>query len=209
MRAERAFRSPSFFRRNRPKIPCTWPDNPTHAASFSRQFSPQHSPVARLFRGKRGLFCPQRPPSPPFCPPERPVLPQCRPFFARRAPGWSHGLPRFCPGPGARAHPRDPGSPVCAAFLPARARFRPPCAARTPEGCPARRRNRPAVHRQPARCRRPPPEGQPAAPPRHSLGAGNPDCRGRLSRFAVKKCATPGGIRSLGMTGKRPPPPLA
>lgn len=200
MRAERAFRSPSFFRRNRPKIPCTWPDNPTHAASFSRQFSPQHSPVARLFRGKRGLFCPQRPPSPPFCPPERPVLPQCRPFFARRAPGWSHGLPRFCPGPRRPRTPRDPGSPVCAAFLPARARFRPPCAARTPEGSPAAETTPPCAACPPVAAARRPKVGPPP-PPRHSLGADNPDCRGRLSRFAVKKCATPRGDQIPGHDG--------
>ena len=61
--------------------------------------------------------------------------------------------------------------------------------------------DRPAVRRQPARCRRPPPEGQPAALPKHSLGAGNPDCRGRLSRFAVKKCATPRGDQIPGHDG--------
>ena len=133
MRVKRLFRSPSFFRRNRPKIPCTWPNNPTRPASFLRQFSPQHSPVARLFRGKKGLFCPQRPPYPPFCPPERPVLPRRRPFFARRAPGWRPGLPRFCPGPRRpRTHPGTPEAPACAAFLPARTHFCPPCAASPP-----------------------------------------------------------------------------
>lgn len=111
MRAERLFRSPQLFRRNRPKIPCTWPNNPTRPASFLRQFSPQHSPVARLFRGKKGLFCPQRPPYPPFCPPERPVLPRRRPFFARRAPGWSPGLPRFCPGLRRLRTPSGPRKP--------------------------------------------------------------------------------------------------
>ena len=94
MRVKRLFRSPSFFRRNRPKIPCTWPNNPTRPASFLRQFSPQHSPVARLFRGKKGLFCPQR-----------------RPFFARRAPGWRPGLPRFCPGPRRPRTPLGPRKP--------------------------------------------------------------------------------------------------
>ena len=129
MRAERAFRSPQLFRRNRPKIPCTWPDNPTHAASFSRQFSPQHSPVARLFRGKRGLFCPQRPPSPPFCPPERPVLPQRRPFFCPARARMEPRLARFCPRP---RRPRTPPGPlksrVCGFF--ARPRPLPPAVRR-------------------------------------------------------------------------------
>ena len=199
---EKAFSKPQLFPPKPPEDSLKVPNNPTHPASFLRQFSPQHSPVARLFRGKKGLFCPQRPPYPPFCPPERPVLPRLRPFFARRAPGWRPGLPPVLPEPPAPAHtPGTPEPPACAAFLPARTRFCPPCAARTPEGCPARRRNHPAVRRQPARCRRPPPEGQPAAPPRHSLGAGNPDCRGRLSHFAVEKCAPLGADQIPGHDG--------
>lgn len=171
MRAERLFRSPQLFRRNRPKIPCTWPNNPTRPASFLRQFSPQHNPVARLFRGKKGFFCPQRPPYPLFCPPERPVLPRRRPFFCPARARMEPRLAPVLPGTPAPAHTLGtPEAPACAAFLPARARFRPPCAARTPEGCPARRRNRPAVRRQPARCRRPPPEGQP--PPRRGTALG-------------------------------------
>ena len=191
---EKAFSKPQLFPPKPPEDSLKVPNNPTRPASFLRQFSPQHSPVARLFRGKKGLFCPQRPPYPPFCPPERPRFAPGAARFLPGAPGWRPGLPRFCPGPRRpRTPPGTPEAPACAAFLSARARFRPLCAARTPEGCPARRRNHPAVRRQPARSRRPPPEGQPAAPPRHSLGAGNPDCRGRLSRFAVKKCATPRG----------------
>ena len=108
---EKAFSKPPAFSAETPEDSLKVPNNPTRPASFLRQFSPQHSPVARLFRGKRGLFCPQRPPSPPFCPPERPVLPQCRPFFARRAPGWSHGLPRFCPGPRRPRTPLGPRKP--------------------------------------------------------------------------------------------------
>lgn len=158
MRVKRLFRSPSFFRRNRPKIPCTWSNNPTHPASFLRQFSPQHSPVARLFRGKKGLFCPQRPPYPPFCPPERPRFAPAPPVFCPARARMETRLAPVLPGTPAPAHtPGTPEALACAAFLPARARFRPPCAARTPEGCPIRRRNQPAVRRQPARCRRPPP----------------------------------------------------
>ena len=199
---EKAFSKPRLFPPKPPEDSLKVPNNPTRPASFLRQFSPQHSPVARLFRGKKGLFCPQRPPYPPFCPPERPRFAPGAARFLPGAPGWRPGLPRFCPGPRRpRTPPGTPEAPACAAFLPARARFRPLCAARTPEGCPARRRNHPAVRRQPARSRRPPPEGQPAAPPRHSLGAGNPDCRGRLSRFAVKKCATPRGDQIPGHDG--------
>ena len=165
MRAERAFRSPQLFRRNRPKIPCTWPDNPTHAASFSRQFPARTARRPPRLGQKRGLFAPPAPASPAFCPPERPVLPRRRPFFCPARARMKPRLAPVLPGTPAPAHtPGTPGTPACAAFSPARARFRPPCAARTPDGCPARRRNRPAVRRQPARCRRPSPEGRPAAP---------------------------------------------
>ena len=202
MRAERAFRSPSFFRRNRPKIPCTWPNNPTRPASFLRQFSPQHNPVARLLRGKKGFFCPQRPPYPPFCPPERPVLPRRRPFFARRAPGWSPGLPRFCPGP---RHPRTPSGPR----KPPRVRlFCPPAPASARRAPPERPKVAPpAAETAPPCAASPPvaavrrPKVAPPPPPRHTLGAGHPDCRGRLSRFAVKKCASPRGDQIPGYDG--------
>ena len=115
---EKAFSKPQLFPPKSPEDSLKVPNNPTHPASFLRQFSPQHSPVARLFRGKKGLFCPQRPPYLPFCPPERPVLPRLRPFFARRAPGWRPGLPPVLPGPPAPAHtPWNPGSPrVCGFF---------------------------------------------------------------------------------------------
>lgn len=162
--------------------------------AFSASFRPSTAPLPAFFAAKRGFFAPSARRTRLFARPNVRFCPRRRPFFARRAPGWRPGLPRFCPGPRRpRTPPGTPEAPACAAFLPARTRFCPPCAARTPEDCPARRRNRPAVRRQPARCRRPPPEGQPAALPKHSLGAGNPDCRGRLSRFAVKKCATLGG----------------
>ena len=201
MRAERAFRSPQLFRRNRPKISCTWPNNPTRPASFLRQFSPQHSPVARLFRGKKGLFCPQRPPSPPFCQPERLVLPQRRPFFCPARARMEPRLARFCPGPRRRRTPPGPRKPrVCGFF--ARPRPLPPAvrrpnARRLPRPPPKPpRRAPPARPLPPSAARR-----SAAAPPRHSLGAGNPDCRGRLSRFAVKKCATPWGDQIPGHDG--------
>jgi len=112
MRAERLFRSPQIFRRNRPKIPCTWPNNPTRPASFLRQFSPQHSPVARLFARPNAPFCPRR-----------------RPFFARRAPGWKPGLPRFCPGPRRPRTPLGPWKPRVYGFF-ARPRPLPPAVRR-------------------------------------------------------------------------------
>ena len=194
MRVKRLFRSPQLFPPKPPEDSLKAPNNPTRPASFLRQFSPQHSPVARLFRGKKGLFCPQRPPYPPFCPPERPRFAPAPPVFCPARARMKPRLAPVLPGPhSARAHPLGPPeAPRVRLFLPARARFRPPCAARTPEGYPACRLNHPAVHRQPARRRRPPTEGQPA-PPRHGLEAGNSDCRGRLSLFAVKKCATPRG----------------
>ena len=161
--------------------------------AFSASFRPSTAPLPAFFATKRGFFAPNARHTRLFARPNAPVLPRRCPVLPGAHPDEAPACPSFARDPGARAHPGTPEAPACAAFLPARARFHPPCAARTPEGCLARRRNHPAVRRLPARCRRPPPEGQPAAPPRHSLGAGNPDCRGRLSRFAVKKCATPRG----------------
>ena len=202
MRVKRLFRSPQIFPPKPPEDSPKVPNNPTRPASFLRQFSPQHSPVARLFRGKKGLFLPPTPAVPAFLPARTPRFAPAPPVFCPARARMKPRLAPVLPGTPAPAHtPGTPEAPACAAFLPARTRFCPPCAARTPEGCPARRRNHPAVRRQPARCRRPPPEDQPAAPPRHSLGAGNPDCRGRLSRFAVKKCATPRGDQIPGHDG--------
>ena len=144
MRVKRLFRSPQLFPSKPPEDSLKAPNNPTRPASFLRQFSPQHSPVARLFRGKKGLFRPQRPPYPPFCPPERPVLSPAPPVFCPARARTETRLAPVFPGTPAPAHtPGTPEGPACAAFLPARTRFCPPCAARTPEGCPARRRNRP------------------------------------------------------------------
>lgn len=204
MRVKRLFRSPQLFPPKPPEDSLKVPNNPTRPASFLRQFSPQHSPVARLFRGKKGLFCPQRPPYPPFCPPERPVLPRLRPFFCPARAQMETRLAPVLPGTPAPAHtPGTPEALACAAFLPARARFRPPCAARTPEGCPVRRRNQPAVRRQPARCRRPPPCRGTA------LGLASPTAEVGFPASPWRSVRPLGGIRSLGMTGKRPPPPLA
>lgn len=152
MRVKRLFRSPQLFPPKPPEDSLKAPNNPTRPASFLRQFSPQHSPVARLFRGKRGLFCPQRPPYPPFCPPKRPVLPRLRPFFARRAPDGDPAWPGFARDPGARAHPCDPGSSrVCGFF--ARPRPLPPAV------------RRPNARRLP----RPPPKPARRAPPARPL----------------------------------------
>ena len=192
MRAERLFRSPQLFRRNRPKIPCTWPNNPTRPASFLRQFSPQHSPVARLFAR-----------------PNAPVLPRRRPFFARRAPGWKPGLPRFCPGPRRPRTPLGPWKPRVYGFF-ARPRPLPP-AVRRPN---ARRLPRPPSKQPrrapPARPLPPPaPEGQPAPRRGTALGLATPTAEVGFPASPWRSVRPQGGIRSLDMTGKRPPLPLA
>ena len=199
MRVKRLFRSPQLFPPKPPEDSLKVPNNPTRPASFLRQFSPQHSPVAHLFRGKKGLFYPQRPPYPPFCPPERPVLPRLHPFFARRAPGWRPGLPRFFPGP---RRPRTPLGPR----KPPRVRlFCPPAPASARRAPPERPKVAPPAAETAPLCAASPPVAaarrSACAPPRHSLGAGNPDCRGRLSRFAVKMCATPRGDQIPGHDG--------
>ena len=131
--------------------------------ALSASFRPSTAPWPALLRQK-GAFLPPMPAKP--APGGRPNA-SFRPgeaWFCPAAPGKRRSGSRFCLGPRHLKGPHAPGRPPeCVAFASARARFRPPSAARTPEGCPARRRNRPAVHRQPARCRRPPPEGRPAA----------------------------------------------
>lgn len=198
----KGFSKPQLFPPKPPEDSLKVPNNPTRPASFLRQFSPQHSPVARLFRGKKGLFCPQRPPYPPFYPPERPVLPRRRPFFCPARARMEPRLAPVLPGTPAPAHtPWDPGSPRVCGFFARPHPLLPAVRRRNARRLPRPPPKPSAVRRQPARCRRPLPEGQPAAPPRHSLGAGNPDCRGRLSRFAVKKCATPRGDQIPGHDG--------
>ena len=154
---EKAFSKPQLFPPKPPEDSLKVPNNPTRPASFLRQFSPQHSPVARLFRGKKGLFCPQRPPYPPFCPPERPRFAPAPPVFCPARARMETRLAPVLPGKPAPAHtPGTPEAPACAAFLPARARFRPPCAARTPEGCPAAETTPPCAASPPiAAARRP------------------------------------------------------
>lgn len=174
MRAERLFRSPKLFLRNRPKQMVPGQITLHAPPAFSASFRPSTAPLPALFAAKRGFFAPNARRTRPRRAPERPVLPRHRPVFARHAPEKPQLGPEKAlasrPEP-RRAHsPGCPEAPACAAFLPARTRFCPPCAARTPEGCPSRRRNHPAVRRQPARCRRPPPEGQP--PPRQGTALG-------------------------------------
>ena len=118
----------------------------------------------------------------------------------------------------------SPASPAETRFFCPPPAIFPPEVASFPRRNPARARQpavfRPKPRRNPPAKPRPKPRlgrarrqpRQSAArtpPPRHTRWLGKPDCRGRLSRFAVEKCAPQGGIRSLGMTGKRPPPPLA
>ena len=94
------------------------PNNPTRPASFLRQFSPQHSPVARLFRGKKGLFCPQRPPYPPFWPARTPRFAPAPPVFCPARARMEPRLAPVLPGTPAPEHtPWNPGSPrVCGFF---------------------------------------------------------------------------------------------
>ena len=150
---EKAFSKPQLFPPKPPEDSLKVPNNPTRPASFLRQFSPQHSPVARLFRGKKGLFCPQRPPYPPFCPPERPVLPPAPPVFCPARARMETRLALVLPGTPAPAHtPWDPGSPrVCGFF------------ARPHPLLPAVRR--PNARRLP----RPPPKPPRRAPPARPL----------------------------------------
>lgn len=201
MRVKRLFRSPQLFPPKPPEDSLKVPNNPTRPASFLRQFSPQHSPVARLFRGKRGLFAPNARRTRLFARPNAPFCPGAARFLPGARPDGDPACPGFARDPGARAHPWDPGSPrVCGFFarphplLPA---VRRPNARRLPRPPPKPPR------RAPPACPLPPPAARrsAAAPPRHSLGAGNPDCRGRLSRFAVKKCATPRGDQIPGHDG--------
>lgn len=201
----KAFSKPQIFPPKPPEADGTWANNPSRPASFLRQFSSQHSPVARPFRGKKGLFCPQRPPYPPpkgaRTPRFAPAPPGFCPARPGKAPARARKGPGFSPGTPARTQPRMPGSPrVCGFFarphplLPA---VRRPNARRLPLPPPKPpRRAPPARPLPPTAARR-----SAAAPPRHSLGAGNPDCRGRLSRFAVKKCATPRGDQIPGHDG--------
>ena len=187
----KAFPKPQLFRRNRPKIPRRHRITLHTPPAFSASFRPSTAPLPAFFAAKGGFFAPNARrtrlfarPNAPFCPGSARFLPGARPDGDPACPG-------FARDPGARAHPWDPGSSrVCGFF--ARPRPLPP-----------------AVRRLPARCRRPPPEGQPAAPPRHSLGAGNPDFPGQLFRFAVEKRVPQGGIKSLKSGGWRPRPTLA
>ena len=151
MRAERAFRSPQLFRRNRPKIPCTWPDNPTHAASFSRQFSARTAHRPPRLGQKKGAFLPPTPavsaflpartprfaPAPPvFLPGARPDgAPACPVLPETPAPAHTPGTPEvpcvrlFCPPAPASARRAPPERPKVA---PPAADTTPPCAACPP-----------------------------------------------------------------------------
>ena len=191
---EKAFSKPQLFPPKPPEDSLKVPNNPTRPASFLRQFSPQHSPVARLFRGKKGIFCPQRPPYPPFCPPKRPVLPRLRPFFCPARARMETRLAPVLPGTPAPAHTPGPRKPPPVRLFcppaPASARRAPP---ERPKVAPPAAETAPPCAASPpvAAVRRP--KVAPPPPSRHTLGAGQPDCRGRLSRFAVEKCAPPRG----------------
>ena len=199
---EKAFSKPQLFLPKPPEDSLKVPNNPTRPASFLRQFSPQHSPVARPFRGKNGLFCPQRPPYPPLEAAQTPLFAPVRLGFRPARPGKRPGRPAFCPGS------RDPRTPLGPLKHPRVRLLRPPAPASTRCAPPERPKVAPpAAETAPPCIASPPvaaarrPKVSPTPPPRHSLGAGNPDCRGRLSRFAVEKCATPRGDQIPGHDG--------
>ena len=142
--ARKGFSEAPAFPPKPPEDPLKVPDNPTHPASFLRQFSPRHSPVARPFRGKKGLFRPNARRTRPRKAPERPVLPRRRPAFARPGPGKRPAWPGFARDPGARAHPpaprKRPRVRLFAPIAPVFSRRAPPSARRNP----ARQARRPA-----------------------------------------------------------------
>ena len=197
----KAFSKPPTFPPKPPEADGTWANNPSRPASFLRQFSSQHSLVARPFRGKKGLFCPQRPPYPPpkgartprfapappgFCP-ARPGKALAR---ARKGPGFSPGTPAHT-APDARKRSRVRlFAPLAPARAPPAAR-KSPAAAETP---PAKSAAQPVAAARRRGSSRPPRQGT-------ALGQGNPDCRGRLSRFAVEKCSPPRGDQIPGHDG--------
>ena len=196
MRVKRLFRSPLLFPPKPPEADGTWANNPSRPASFLRQLRPSTAPLPAFFAAKRGFFAPNTRRTRRFRPPERPVLPRSRPVFARRAPEKDPAVPVFARDPGTFADPWSPGSPRVRLFCPP-----------APAFAAARRRSlTKPPEESPAAAEKPPtqPAAQPVAavrrpkvnpPPRQgtALGQGNPDCRGRLFRFAVEKCATPRG----------------
>lgn len=165
----KAFSKPPPFPPKPPEDSLKVPNNPTRPASFLRQFRPSTAPLPALFAAKRGFFAPNARRTRPRRAPDRPVLPRRRPVFARctpeKAPARARKGPGCPPGSLARHSPGSPQAPGCAAFA------------------------------QLAPARAPPAARRSARPPRQgtALGQGNPDCRGRLSRFAVEKRTPQGG----------------
>jgi len=151
MRVKGAFRSPQLSARFRKK-PGKLPDNPTHAASFLRQFRPR-KPAVRPVWGKKGAFSPASPAQtrlftrrPPFVPPDHPAV---RPGPARFPPGAR-------PEPAARASPAPRQPPTCARFSARSRHLSPP---------------KPRLRRQPAVFRPQPRRNPPAKPrPKPRLG---------------------------------------
>lgn len=210
MRAERLFRSPQLFRRNRPKIPAQG-QTTLHAPPMTPPVFTPAQPRCPPFLRQKGAFLPPTPavPVPEGCPNAL----FC-PGAARLLPGAPRKKPRLGPekAPAARpearrAHsPGTPEAPACAAFCLACAR---PCAARRPKS-PAAAESPARQARRPARCHRPPPEGQSARPAKAQLwGKATPTAVVGFFASPWRSMLPQGGIRSLGMTGKRPPPPLA
>lgn len=197
---EKAFsKPPAFSAKTARRFPAHGPITLHTPPAFPASFPPAQ-PRCPPFSRQKGAFLPPAPAVPAFWPARTPrFAPGAARFLPGARPDGDPACPGFARDPGARAHPPGtPEAPAFAAFLPARARFCPPCAARTPEGSPPAAETTPPCAASPpvAAARRPK-----VSPPRHSLGAGNPDCRGRLSRFAVEKCAPLGADQIPGHDG--------
>lgn len=192
-----------------PTFPPKPPEDSLHMAKepfTPRQLSPPvfapAQPRCPPFSRQKGAFLPPAPavpapeghPNAPFCPGASRFLPGARPDGDPACPG-------FARDPGVRAHPLGPRNPPRVRL------FCPPAPAFARRAPPERPKVAPPAAETTPPCAASPPvaaarrRGSAAAPPRHSLGAGNPDCRGRLSRFAVKKCATPRGDQIPGHDG--------
>ena len=165
MRVKRLFRSPQLFPPKPPEDSLKAPNNPTRPASFLRQFSPQHSPVAHLFRGKRGFFAPNARRTRLFARPNAPFCPGSTRFLPGARPDGDPACPRFCPGPrrprtplGPRKPPRVrlfcPPAPASARRAPPeRPKVAPPAAETTPPCAaspPVAAARRPKVSPRPA-----------------------------------------------------------
>lgn len=182
MRAKGLFRSPSLSRRSRPKSPAHAPITLHTPPAISASFTASSARRSPRLGQKRGFSA-------------SPSARQPR-LLPARTPRFGPAPPAFCPARARMKPPAGPGfawapAPAHTPALRVRLFFpRTPAFARAPrppQGLPAAKPPRRAPQPPVSAASRPK-----VALPRHSPGAGQPDCRGRLSRFAVEKCAPPG-----------------